>query len=263
MNILDTIVKRKKEEVAAAKFKVKESTLLNSEMFGRKCFSLSEFIVNPELSGIIAEFKRKSPSKPDINLQADVTKITSGYTKAGASGLSVLTDVDFFGGTDTDLQRARATNEFPILRKDFVFDPYQIIEAKSIGADAILLIAEILNKSEIAELSKVAIDCGLEVLMEIHTADQIKKYHERIKNIGVNNRNLKTFITDIRYSKDIFPQLPTDAVKISESGLYNAVQIVDLMDVGYQGFLIGENFMKTEDPGVSLSLFIEQIHQLL
>jgi len=262
MNILDTIVKRKREEVAIRKSMVNESQLVKSEGFERTCYSFSDYIVNPAKSGIIAEFKRKSPSKPNINLQADVEKVTFGYSLAGASALSVLTDIDFFGGSDSDLQKVRALNTIPILRKDFVIDPYQIIEAKSLGADAILLIAEILTKAQMDELSKVAVECGLEVLMEIHTADQIAKYHERIRNIGVNNRNLKTFTADIRYSKEIFPQLPSETIKISESGIDDPKSVVDLKLMGYQGFLIGENFMKTEDPGLALAAFIQQINTL-
>lgn len=262
MNILQTIVHRKKEEIALAKSKVKESTLEQSELFDRSCFSFSANIIKSELSGIIAEFKRKSPSKPTINLHADVTKVTTGYCSAGASALSVLTDVDFFGGSNEDLKKARTANQIPILRKDFVIDPYQIIEAKSLGADAILLIAEILTKSEIDELSKVAVDLGLEVLMEIHTSDQISKYHERINNIGVNNRNLKTFTTDIRYSMDIFPQLPSDTIKISESGLDDAATVASLKRFGFDGFLIGESFMKTEDPGKACADFIQKMNEL-
>ncbi len=262
MHILDTIVKRKQEEVAISKSKVKEHNLLNSAMFERKCYSLSQYITNPALSGIIAEFKRKSPSKPNINLHADIQKITSGYVTAGASALSVLTDVDFFGGSNADLQQAKEINHIPILRKDFVIDSYQILEAKSLGADAILLIAEILTKSEIDELSKVATECGLEVLMEIHTEDQIKKYHERIKSIGVNNRNLKTFTTDVRYSIDIFPQLPSEVIKISESGIDDPNTVVNLKRLGYNGFLIGECFMKTEDPGSTLIDFVHKINAL-
>jgi indole-3-glycerol phosphate synthase len=259
MNILDTIVKRKYEEIALTKSTISEKQLIKSEYFDRNCFSLSHHILDEKLSGIIAEFKRKSPSKPTINLLADVQKITTGYTLYGASGLSILTDVDFFGGNDRDLIQARDVNQIPILRKDFVIDPYQILEAKSIGADAILLIAEILTKNQIDELSKVAVECGLEVLMEIHTEDQIKKYHERIRNLGVNNRNLKTFITDLRYSKDIFPKLPSDVVKISESGIDDPSSVLELKRVGYQGFLIGECFMKTKDPVQSFADLVQTI----
>jgi len=261
MNLLETIIKRKKEEVAFSKSKYKESAFINTEMFEKKCLSLSAHMVHPESCGIIAEFKRKSPSKPNINLHADVQKITSGYTMAGATALSVLTDTDFFGGNNKDLQQAREVCQIPILRKDFIIDPYQIMEAKSLGADAILLIAEVLTKAEIDTLSKVAVECGLEVLMEVHTADQIKKYHDRISNIGVNNRNLKTFTTDIQYSIDIFPQLPSGSIKISESGLDNPNSAISLKKVGFDGFLIGEYFMKTEDPGHTLAEFIQKMKE--
>jgi indole-3-glycerol phosphate synthase len=259
-NILDTIVKRKKEEVLLRKQLVSEAELLKITSFGRKCFSFSDHITNPNLSGIIAEFKRKSPSKPTINLNADVVKITTAYRKAKASAISVLTDIDFFGGSDEDLILARANNSIPILRKDFMVDAYQIIEAKSLGADAILLIAEILTKSEVDSLSKLAVECGMEVLLEIHTVDQIEKYHERINTIGVNNRNLKTFTTDIQYSKDIFPHLPKDVVKISESGIDHASVVLDLKKTGYQGFLIGENFMKTKNPELAIQTFVHQLN---
>ncbi|MBK8346212.1 MAG: indole-3-glycerol phosphate synthase TrpC [Saprospiraceae bacterium] len=261
MNILEKIVNHKADEVAYRKSKVSEASLIKSEYFNRNCYSLSSYIIKDGLSGIIAEFKRKSPSKPHINLIADSVKVTTAYQKAGTSACSILTDADFFGGSDDDMTSARQHMHIPLLRKDFVIDPYQIIEAKSIGADAILLIAEVLSKSEIDMLSKVATDCGLEVLMEIHTADQIKKYHDRIANIGVNNRNLKTFTTDIRYSKDIFPLLPHDTVKVSESGLHEAAQVVELKTAGYHGFLIGENFMKTEDPGAACAEFINNINK--
>lgn len=260
MNILDTIVKRKQEEIKQAKAKISANQLEKSDRFARPCFALSTHVMDENLSGIIAEFKRKSPSKPTINLTADVQTITKAYTDAKASGLSVLTDRDFFGGNDEDLILARQINQIPILRKDFVIDTYQVIEAKSIGADAILLIAEILTKSQIDELSKLATDCGMEVLMEIHTADQIKKYHDRIRNIGVNNRNLKTFTTDIRYSQEIFPQLPSDTVKISESGIDDTSTVLKLRHIGFNGFLVGECFMKTKDPGKAFSDFVSDLN---
>ncbi|MBK9736410.1 MAG: indole-3-glycerol phosphate synthase TrpC [Saprospiraceae bacterium] len=262
MNILDTIVKRKLEEVVARKRTASESDLLRSSAIERQGLSLSAFIIDKKKSGIIAEFKRKSPTKPNIHLHADVNKVTKAYERAGASATSILTDIDFFGGSDDDVKKARIALNIPILRKDFVIDPYQVIEAKSIGADAILLIAEILTKAEIKSLSSLAISLGMEVLMEIHSADQLKKYHETIRNIGVNNRNLKTFITDIQYSKDIYPMLPSDTVKISESGIDDPNVVLDLIKTGYQGFLIGECFMKTEDPGQCCSEFIDRINEL-
>lgn len=263
MNILDTIVKRKKEEIAERKANTSVSVLEQRIAFSRPCHSLSGFITDPNKSGIIAEFKKKSPSRPNINLDANAVKITSGYERAGASACSILTDIDFFGGSDFDLVSAREVLHIPVLRKDFVVDPYQIIEAKSLGADAILLIAEILTKQEIEDLSSVAVSLGLEVLMEIHTGEQLEKYHDNIRNIGVNNRNLKTFTTDIQYSIELYPHLPSDTVKVSESGISDANIVVELMKVGYQGFLIGENFMKTADPGQSAADFVAAIKSLL
>ncbi|MBL0026137.1 MAG: indole-3-glycerol-phosphate synthase [Saprospiraceae bacterium] len=263
MNILDKIVKRKLEEVALKKSKCKETQLFDKELFKRDSYLMSEYIVNPDLSGIVAEFKRKSPSKPEINLFSDISAVSSGYASAGASCISVLTDFDFFGGSDYDLQQARESTNIPILRKDFIIDAYQIIEAKSLGADVILLIAEILTKSQVNDLSKIAVDCGLEVLLEIHTSDQIIKYHERIKNIGVNNRNLKNFTTDIRYSKEIYHQLPKEAIKLSESGIDKPESVVELKRIGFNGFLIGENFMKTSEPANACKLFIQEVNQLL
>jgi indole-3-glycerol phosphate synthase len=257
MNILETIVKHKKEEVALRKKHKSESQLYQFDMFNRDCHSLSQRVANG--CGIIAEFKRKSPSKPTINLDAVSTDVVPVYAKAGASASSILTDINFFGGADDHLTDVRAMVDIPLLRKDFIVDPYQIIEAKAIGADAILLIAEILTKAEIKELATLATDLGMDILMEIHTADQISKYHDSIRNIGVNNRNLKTFVTDIQYSLDILPQLPQDTVKVSESGIDHPQTVIKLRKAGFQGFLIGENFMKTNNPGQACADFIEQI----
>jgi len=257
MNILETIVKRKKEEVALRKKNVAESQLYTYDLFKRVSINFHQSILKG--SGVIAEFKRKSPSKPTINTGALSTDILPAYAKAGASAASILTDIDFFGGADAHLTDVRPMVDIPLLRKDFMVDPYQIIEAKVIGADAILLIAEILTKAEIKEMATLATDLGLDVLMEIHTADQISKYHDTIRNIGVNNRNLKTFVTDIQYSLDIFPQLPQDTVKISESGIDDPKTVIKLKAAGYQGFLIGENFMKTTNPGQACANFIQKI----
>jgi indole-3-glycerol phosphate synthase len=259
MNILNTIVQRKKEEVAFRKKKFKENILTDTPGFKRNALRLSTFVMHPEMCGIIAEFKRRSPSKPDISLNSDVEIVSQGYSLAGASALSVLTDIDFFGGSDEDLQKARLLNHIPILRKEFIIDPYQVIESKSMGADAILLIAEILTKAETEELSGLAAECGLEVLLEIHTTDQLNKYNDRIRNIGVNNRDLKTFRTDIQRSLDVYPQLPADCVKISESGLDNPESVITLKNAGYHGFLIGEKFMKSADPGAACANFIQKI----
>jgi len=247
MNILDIIVHQKIKQVAERKVKNPLSVLEKSKYYQRETFSLSDFITADDRSGVIAEFKRKSPSKPEINLDADVQLITSGYDKAKASGLSVLTDEEFFGGGSEYLTQAREVNDIPVLRKDFIIDTYQIHEAKAIGADAILLIAEILTKEQVSELSKVANDLGLEVLMELHDASQVDKISDNVNVVGVNNRNLKTFKTNIQSSLDIIEILP-DICKISESGIHSVDQMLELYAAGYNGFLIGERFMASEDP---------------
>jgi indole-3-glycerol phosphate synthase len=258
MNILDKIVGTKKIEIADRKRHTSDQQLMDRPFFTRERFSMSRSIIDG--SGVIAEFKKKSPSKPEINTSASVMQIVPAYANAGASASSILTDVEYFGGCDQDIIDVRAMVEIPILRKEFIIDPYQIIEARSIGADCILLIAEILTKDQVKILAKVAEEYGLEVILEIHTADQIEKFNDYIQTIGVNNRNLKTFVTDIAYSTDIYPQLPQSAVKISESGLHEVVQVNHLIDVGFDGFLIGENFMKTSDPGAACADFISQMH---
>ncbi len=259
MDILTKIVNRKKEEIAIRKRLVPEGKLTNLPRFGSPAKPFSSFIRDPLLSGIIAEFKRKSPSRPDINPEAKVRGVIPGYTLAGASALSVLTDVDFFGGSDDDLAEARTLTHLPLLRKDFIFDPYQIVEAKSLGADVILLIAEILTKAEADMLSRTATELGMEVLLEIHSADQLTKYHERIRNVGVNNRNLTNFVTDVRFSMEILPFLPEGVTRISESGIDRPETVILLRDLGFEGFLIGENFMKTANPGMACRDFIQNI----
>ena len=262
MSILDKIVKSKKEEVSIRKKHISESILMKSAGFERKCHVFSDFILSRDKNGIIAEFKRKSPSKPAIHPNADVQQISTAYFKAGASALSVLTDTDFFGGSSEDLIQARANTAIPVLRKDFIIEPYQIVEAKSIGADAILLIAEILSQKEIKELSGLARELGMEILMEIHSADQLTKYHENIRNVGINNRDLKNFTTDVGLSLQILPKLPQDVVKISESGLDNPQTVDRLKKAGFDGFLIGEHFMKSKDPGNALRIFCEEMRKL-
>jgi len=259
MNILDKIVEYKKGEVAKRKGAFPIVELEKSQSFDRATYSMSSFIRREDKSGIIAEFKRKSPSKPSINLDASVVDVTTGYIDAGASALSVLTDENFFGGSSDDLIAARANNECPILRKDFIIDEYQIIEAKSIGADAILLIAEILSPEEVITFTRVAQSLGMEVLMEVHSLIQLDKYEGNINLIGVNNRNLETFTTSIETSQNLYPQLPNEVTKISESGIHNIDAIHSLKRIGYDGFLIGERFMTKVDPGLACKQFIQNI----
>ncbi len=262
MHILDTIVARKKEENKERKELYPIALLEKSAFMKSPTVSFSDYIKRKDKSGIIAEFKRKSPSKPKINLYADVEEVTLGYMQAGASALSVLTDTDFFGGSCKDLAVARKFNYCPILRKDFIIDEYQIIEARSCGADAILLISEILSTEEVYRLSLFAKSLGMEVLLELHSEQQLEKITDNIDVIGVNNRDLTVFKTDIQFSLDLISQLPADKVKISESGIKTPEDIVSLKSAGYDGFLIGERFMSQPHPGLACLEFIKEINEL-
>ncbi len=259
MSILETIVKSKKKQVEHNQGLYPTKLLEQSIYFESPCISLKEYVLRSEKSGIIAEFKRRSPSKGGINLYASPEKVSISYMQGGASAISVLTDKEFFGGSNEDLKTVRKYNYCPILRKDFVLSEYQIIEAKSIGADAILLIASILNKEELDRFTNLAKELGLEILFEVHDQDEISKYVDRMDLIGVNNRNLKTFVTDYRYSLEIFDKLPKGAVKISESGINDPSVVNILKDKGYQGFLIGEYFMSGADPGKKCAKFINEM----
>ena len=256
MDILQKIIAYKKQLLEQQKRQVSIEKLQNSRFFKRSTLSLSEALKQSGSSGIIAEFKRRSPSKPAINLSADVKKVTTGYQQAGAAALSVLTDTYFFGGKNLDIEQIRDFINIPILRKDFIFDIYQVYEAKSIGADAILLIAEVLSKKEILKLAKLANELGLEVLLEIHSASQLDKLNPYINVLGINNRNLKTFEVSIENSIQIAGKLPDDIVKISESGIRSAEDVKRLHTYGFQGFLIGESFMKTAVPEEACRNFI-------
>jgi len=261
MNILDTIIAHKKIDVATAKKTVLIKSLEKSNYFSAPKISLKEYILRDDKSGIIAEFKRKSPSKGIINENASVENVTTGYSNAGASALSVLTDTHFFGGTNEDVLAARKVNDIPILRKDFTIDEYQIIEAKAIGANAILLIAAVLTKAEIKQFTTLAHNLGLEVLLEIHTNEELDKYIPEISVVGINNRNLKTFEVDFENAIRLAKSLPTNTVKIAESGISDYKSIDYLRTKGFDGFLIGENFMKTDDPALACKDFIEKINK--
>lgn len=259
MSILHTIIAKKKEELAEKKSLYPEKLLQRSIYFDSKPLSLKKYLMRDDLNGIIAEFKRRSPSKGDINPYADVETTTLGYMQAGASALSVLTDGSFFGGSNQDLSIARKFNFCPILRKDFIIDPYQVVEAKSIGADAILLIAAILKKEQIATLTDLANQLGMEVLLELHESDEISKIPSADVLIGVNNRNLKTMKTDVATAFSLLPLLPEKMLKIAESGLNNVETICQLKTAGYIGFLIGEFFMMHSRPAKACKKMIQQI----
>lgn len=263
MSILDTIVRRKREEVAERKSHVPEEALKHYAHFERSTFSLAQALRTTS-PGIIAEFKRKSPSKGTINATADVRETTVGYVQAGAAALSVLTDVDFFNGSDENLRVARQANQCPILRKDFTIDEYQITEAKAIGADAILLIAAVLPPPRVLALAQYAHRLGLEVLLEVHNEKELQQTALQatiapfIDVVGVNNRNLNTFEVSIDTSIQLARLMPKDTVKISESGINDPATIRQLMEHGYQGFLIGEYFMKQDDPAEACARLINK-----
>lgn len=263
MDILSEIVANKRKEVASSKELYPTKLLEKSIFFEGQPVSLKKYLKREDKSGIIAEIKRKSPSKGEMNKHVSVERTSIGYMQAGASGLSVLTDKKYFGGDPEDLKVARSFNFCPILRKDFMIDEYQVIEAKSLGADVILLIAAVLNKSEIEKLGALAQSLGMEVLLEVHNQSELEgSITDKVDLIGVNNRNLKTFETDVRVSRDLASMIPSDFVKVSESGIADPATIKDLKMYGYQGFLIGETFMQTGRPEKAAKEFIRQLNQL-
>lgn len=260
MNILDKIVLNKKAEVAEAKKNISIRELESSALFNRTTYSFKEFLTAPDRTGIIAEFKRRSPSKGIINDKVSVEAVTTAYAAAGASALSVLTDKDFFMGTKTDLHNARQVNQIPILRKDFMIDEFQVIEAKSLGADIILLIAAILTPQEIDALAKQAKNLGLNVLLEVHNREELERsINPNLDAIGVNNRNLADFTVSVETSYKLAEHIPTEFMKISESAISDPETIKGLKKAGFNGFLIGENFMKQADPGAAMAEFVKAL----
>lgn len=259
MTILDKIIADKYKEVALKKSIIPVSQLEASVLFGRETSSLATALRESN-TGIIAEFKRRSPSKSVINQNASIQNVALGYENAGVCGMSVLTDGKYFGGSLDDVLLARASAQLPILRKEFIVDEYQIIEAKAHGADVILLIAAVLTRDEIKLLSETAKSLGLDVLLEVHNLEELQKsIMPSLDMLGVNNRNLKTFEVSTDISKELSNHIPNDFVKVSESGISSVAAIKELQPFGYQGFLIGENFMKTENPGGSALEFISEL----
>lgn len=215
-------------------------------------------------TGIISEFKRRSPSKGWINEAARAEEIPVSYEAAGASALSILTDEAFFGGTLNDIRTARPLVDIPILRKDFIIDRYQLLQARIVGADAVLLIAACLNSEQCSALTTQAHELGMEVLLEVHSPSELSYINKDVDMVGINNRNLGSFVTDVENSFHIAQQLrkatpgPTSPLLVSESGISNPEIIRRLRTAGFRGFLIGEAFMKTEKPGETLRTFIEE-----
>ncbi len=263
MNILDQIIEFKRKEVAERKSLYPVKLLEQSIYFPSPTVSLKKYLLRQDKSGIIAEIKRKSPSKGMINPYVSIERTSIGYMQAGASALSILTDKQFFGGSNDDLTTARKFNFCPILRKEFVIDEYQIVEAKSIGADAILLIAAVLSPEEIMKFTALAHSLGLEVLMEIHNETELKSnLNAAVDLIGVNNRNLKTFELNIETSKRLAPMIPDSVIKVSESGIESPEAIIELKQHGFKGFLIGQTFMQHSRPDKAAMDFIKELKRV-
>ncbi|MDW3193297.1 MAG: indole-3-glycerol phosphate synthase TrpC [Cytophagales bacterium] len=263
MNILDQIVADKQKEVQERKELFPVKLLEQSIYFGGNPVSLKKYIRREDKAGIIAEIKRKSPSKGVINPKVSIERTSIGYMQAGASGLSVLTDNKYFGGKSEDLSEARKFNFCPILRKDFILEEYQLIEAKSIGADVILLIAAILTPEKVKSLAAFAHTLGLEVLLEVHSEKELQDFIcPEVDLLGVNNRNLDTFETTVETSRKLASLIPDDFVKVSESGINDPQVVADLIEHGFEGFLIGEYFMQHGTPSAACGSFIKQIKSL-
>lgn len=260
--MLDEIVANRIKRVEQNKELVPIEMLEGSIHFSKPSISLSQYLLSSNNSGIIAEFKRRSPSKGLISLNANVKDITQGYVQAGATALSVLTEPDYFMGNDDDFRIARSANRCPILRKDFIVNEYQVIETKSLGADVILLIAACLEKKEIKDLYQLAKSLGLEVLFEIHSIDDLDKIPGDDLIVGVNNRNLKTMEVNLQTSFTVAEKYANDFTLISESGLSSATEIVKLKSVGYKGFLIGESLMRSPAPSATLAHLIHEIKSI-
>lgn len=258
MNILDTIVAQKKIEVAERKQRVSIAELERKKFFASETLSLKKSLLDPSKTGIIAEFKRKSPSKGIINDRVSVEEVTTAYAKYGASGISVLTDTEFFGGSLDDLLAA-TINEVPLLRKDFMIDEYQLAEAKAYGAAVILLIAACLTPAEVKQLAGIAKGLGLEVLLEIHNEEELGHICEAVDLVGVNNRNLKTFEVSIDTSLQLIGSIPAGKPAVAESGISDVDTIVTLRQADFKGFLIGENFMKQASPSIAFADFVSQL----
>lgn len=263
MNILDQIVASKKQELKTLKETVPIKHLMASEFIKRQGISLKDKFAEPGSWGIIAEFKRKSPSRGIISDNHRVEEVTRSYSEAGAVAISILTDYPYFGGSSEDLLCARILNNCPILRKDFIIDEYQLFEAKAIGSDVVLLIAACLSPAKSKILAKAAHYLGLEVLLELHSEKELDQLNEFVDFVGVNNRNLKDFSVDLRISRQLANKIPDSICKISESGLYSAESIASLYFDGFQGFLMGEAFMSKVNPGLECKNFIHSVAAIM
>jgi indole-3-glycerol phosphate synthase len=257
-NILANIIDHKKIEVAERKTQISVAQLEAMPLFNQVGYSLKLNLLNPALTGIIAEFKRQSPSKGVINATASVAEVANAYTQFGAAGISVLTDNAFFGGSMDDLSIA-IKNPIPVLRKEFIIDEFQLIEAKAYGASVILLIAACLTPASTHSLATFAKSIGLEVLLEMHDATELGHISDAVDFVGINNRSLKSFEVNIEHSLQLKNQLPKNLLSIAESGIYSLETFKLLKKEGFDGFLMGEYFMKQDNPAAAFELFVTSI----
>jgi indole-3-glycerol phosphate synthase len=262
INILNQIVSYKREEIKKSKHEKPVSFLEKQPEYSRVIYSMKEKLTDPEKTGIIAEFKKKSPSSGIINDWSSPGDVTEAYARYGASMISVLTDGPSFGGSPGDLQSARFS-KLPILRKDFILDPYQIVESRAMGADAILLIAACLSTTETRSLAAMAHQLGLEVLLEIHDEQELGHLCEEVDVVGINNRDLKTFTVNVERSIRLAEHLPLNKLRIAESGIRDVETILLLKAAGFHGFLIGEQFMRAPDPAIAFATFVDQLKNKL
>lgn len=258
MDILRKIIEYKRVEVEERKKQFPIEDLKRMPLYDRKPLSLCKTILDESKTGIIAEYKRRSPSKGIINDKVDVKEVTFAYAKYGASGISVLTDEAFFGGSLKDLSEAFLL-DIPLLRKDFIIDEYQITEAKAYGASVILLIAACLTKEEVKRLAVFAKKLGLEILLEIHDESELEYIDQHADLIGVNNRNLKNFEVTLDHSIELIRKMPEDTIVIAESGISSVNDILILKEAGFKGFLIGEYFMKHTNPSIAFAEFSNRL----
>lgn len=262
MNLLDKIIANKYKEIDQERKIIPIKQLEKRKLFERTCYSLKNQLQNSS-SGIISEFKRRSPTKGIFKKKINIISVIQDYEYAGTSGISILTDKKFFAAKTNDLLLARNNISIPILKKDFIIDIYQIFSAKSMGADVILLISELLSKNQIKEFTRQAQNLGMEVIMELHSENEIHKINDNINIIGINNRNLHTFQVNIETSYNLYNKIPNEFIKISESGISTPEDILKLKDIGFKGFLIGEMFMNSYNPGESCKTFIQIINNQL
>ena len=254
--ILDTILARKREEVAARRQQVSQFELNTRAASAPSVRGFADAVASKIVAGlpaVIAEVKKASPSKGVIRADFDPAAIARSYEAGGAACLSVLTDVDFFQGSDAYLQQARAACELPVLRKDFIVDAYQVYEARVLGADCVLLIAAALDDVQLSEFAFIAADLGMDVLLEVHDLDELERaLPVPARLLGINNRNLKTFDVTLQTTLDLQHAVPADRVLVTESGILAPADVALMRNADVHAFLVGEAFMRQPDPGTAL-----------